>query len=86
MKEEHHEAALKAYSGTNFNITVEGKHHLGAAIWFKTYTKQYVSAKVQSWIQEVVQLADIATSQPYAAYAAFVHPVTGLIYLELFQM
>ena len=68
VKDEHHAAALQAFAGTNISITVEGKRYLGAAIGSKTYTEQYVSAKVQSWIQEVVQLAGIATSQPHAAF------------------
>ena len=38
VKEEHHATALQAFAGTNMSITVEGKHHLGAAIGSKTYT------------------------------------------------
>jgi hypothetical protein len=33
----------------------------------------YVKEKVQIWTQEINQLADIAISQPHAAYAGFVH-------------
>ena len=33
-------AALLAFAGTNISITVEGEHHLGAAIGSKTYTEQ----------------------------------------------
>ena len=73
VKEQCLENAKQQFAGTNVNITVEGKRHLGAAIGARKYTEQYVIDKVRTWTMEVNQLADIATSQPHAAYAAFVH-------------
>ena len=73
MKEQFPENAKQQFAGTNVNITVRGKRHLGAVIGERKYTEQYVSDKVRTWTMQVKQLADIATSQPHAAYAAFVH-------------
>ena len=39
----------------------------------KTFTEEYVSKKVQGWTKEIMQLAEVAVSQPHAAYAAFTH-------------
>lgn len=77
MKEEFLEKAKQLFEGTNVNITVQGKRHLGAAIGSREYTERYVGDKVKMWTQEVLQLADIATSQPHAAYAAFVHGLSS---------
>ena len=73
VKEQFLDEARRLFEGTNVNITVHGKRHLGAAIGSREYTEQYVGDKVKVWTQELLQLAEIATSQPHAAYAAFVH-------------
>ena len=55
--------AKDVFTGTNINITVEGKCHLGAAIGSRKYTEHDVGEQVKIWTQEVLQLAEIATSQ-----------------------
>ena len=71
------EEAKHLFTGTNVNITTQGKHHLGAAIGSRDYTEQYVREKVKMWIQEIHRLAEIATSQPHAAYAFFIHGLSS---------
>ncbi len=63
----------QVFAGTNVNIITQGKCHLGAAIGNRVFTKQCVQDKVTIWTQELHQLADIATSQPHAAYTGFIH-------------
>ena len=53
--------AKRLFEGTNVNITVQGKRHLGAAIESREYTEKYVGDKVKTWTQEVFLLAEIAT-------------------------
>ena len=53
------------------NITTEGKRHLGAVIGSQEYKDQYCNEKVQGWKREIELLAEIARSQPHAAYCAF---------------
>ena len=77
VKEEHIENATQAFADTGVQITTDGKHHLGAAIGSHTFTCEYVSRKVHEWTEEVKRLAQVATSQPHAAYAAFVHGLIG---------
>ena len=55
---------------------MEGRRQLGAALGTRSFTEVYVKNKVQEWVSEVVQLSQIASSQPQAAYAALTH---GLI-------
>ena len=77
VKEQFLDEARRQFQGTNVNITVHGKRHLGAAIGSREYTEQYVDDKVKVWTQQLLQLAEISTSQPHAAYAAFVHRLSS---------
>ena len=55
------------------NVTSQGRPHLGAPLGSKEFVDQFVSEKVSQWREELTLLADIAKSQPHAAYAAFTH-------------
>ncbi|XP_022802897.1 uncharacterized protein LOC111340333 [Stylophora pistillata] len=57
--------------GDEVNITTEGKRHLGAVIGSKVYRDHYCTEKVQGWKGEILTLAEIAKSQPHAAYIVF---------------
>ena len=74
VKAQFLEEAKHLFAGTNVNITTQGKRHLVAAIGSRD---QYVQEKVKMWIQEIHRLAEIATSQPHAAYAGFVHSLSS---------
>ena len=73
VKEEHIEQATLLFEGTGIQITKEGQRHLGAALGTQTFIERYVTEKVHEWSKEVNKLAEIATSQPHAVYAALTH-------------
>ena len=77
VKKQFFDKVKHLFEGTNVNITVQGKRHLGAAAGSREYTEQYVGDKVKTWTQEVLLLAEIATSQPHPAYSAFVHGLSS---------
>ena len=52
-------------------ITTEGKRQIGAAIGTEAFKVKYVSAKIEKWVLDVNQLADIAKEEPQAALSAF---------------
>ena len=52
-------------------ITVKGHKHLGAAVGEESYKTEFVSRKVETWVNELKTLSTIASSQPQAAYVAF---------------
>ena len=56
--------------GEEVNITTEGKRHLRAVIRLKEYKDQYRKDKVQGWVRDISSLAEIAKSQPHAAFIA----------------
>ena len=71
VKPEKLKEANDVFAGTGINITTEGRKHLGAALGQRSYLEEYVGSKVKEWISEVTLLAEFATSQPQACYAAF---------------
>ena len=71
VKSEKLKEANDVFAETGINITAEGRKHLGAALGQRSYLEEYVGSKVKEWISEVTLLAEFATSQPQACYAAF---------------
>ena len=68
------------FSGTGVQLTDDapnlehnaGQRHLGAAVGSAEYVAAYLDEKVARWSEQVHQLADVASTEPHAAYAAFV--------------
>jgi len=58
-------------------INCEGTRHLGAAVGNTDFKNSYGKHKVDNWILAVKKLADIATTQPHAAFAAFTQSLQG---------
>ena len=52
------------------NITGEGKRHLGAVIGSQNYKDEYCEGLIAEWEAELENLAEIAKSEPQAAYIA----------------
>ena len=77
IKPEHAEKARELYAGTGINITTEGKGHLGAAVSSRSFTEEHITAKVLKWSDEIKQLADMARTQPHAAYCAYTHGLSS---------
>ena len=71
VKPEKFKERNDVFAGTGINITTEGHKHLGTALEQRSYLEEYVGGKVKEWISEVTLLAEFATSQPQACYAAF---------------
>ena len=60
------------FKNTGINITEDGKHHVGAVIGSIEYRENYVTQKVNTWLDELNMLCDIARIGPQAAYSCFV--------------
>ena len=46
--------------------------HLGAVLGNTGVKDQYIADKVQGWCKDIKMLADIAESEPQAAYSAYI--------------
>ena len=75
--EEHENKAKVLFADTGVHITINGKHHLGAALGANSFTEEYVSHKVGKWVKEILRLSTIASTQPHAAYATFTHGISS---------
>ncbi|KAK3745771.1 hypothetical protein QZH41_004926 [Actinostola sp. cb2023] len=71
VKPEKEENARDAFKETAINVTTQGQTHLGAVVGSRSYLDEYVSKKVENWVNEITKLAEFAVSQPQACYAAF---------------
>ncbi len=70
VKEEFYDEAMDIFETTGIGITINGKRHLGAAIGKRLFVEEYVTKKVEEWVDQVHRLSTIAKTQPHAAYAA----------------
>ena len=69
VKEDRLEEAKFLFKDTEVNITKEGRRYLGSI----PYVRSFIQEKVDSWVKEVQLLAQIANTQPHAAYAGYTH-------------
>ena len=61
------------FMGSEVSITSQGRPYLGAALGSDEFCEQYITKNVSQWKEELVLLAKIATTQPHASFAAFIH-------------
>ena len=72
VKPSRKDIALKTFGNTGINITEDGKRHLEAVIDPIEYCENYVTQKVNTWLDELNMLCDIVRIEPQAAYNCFV--------------
>ena len=59
--------------GTCIKVDIERHEMLGSAIGSRQFTEQFVSKKIEQFVNEIESLAKIAERYPQSAYAAFSH-------------
>ena len=88
-KPEHAAAAKSLFQPTGVEVCsdgakdsgdepiAEGARHLGAAIGSSAFKSSFVEKKVKVWVQQVKDLAEVALTEPHAAFAVFTHCLQG---------
>ena len=71
-KKKHLDQTNALFEDIQVNITTHGRPYLGSDLGSKEFIDQFVSDRVNCWVQELLTLSDIAKSQPHAAHAAFI--------------
>ena len=66
----------QAREQSEVNITPHGRPYLGAPLGTDKFCVEFVQNKLMKWQEELALLVDVATSQPHATYAAFIHGFT----------
>ena len=69
-KEQYLPQARELFQESEVNITPHGRPYLGARLGTDKFCVESVQKKVMEWQEELALLADIATNQPHATYAA----------------
>ena len=76
VKEQHAEKAREAFQGTDITITTSGERHMGAVIGSAAAKDEYVSKKVNKWVEDVHELSSIAEDEPQAAYSCYTKAIS----------
>ena len=63
--------AKRLFDNDGVNITTEGHRHIGAALGSQSFKEEYVKKKVECWVKDINNLAEIAQEEPQAALSAF---------------
>ena len=63
--------AKQIFGDTEVKITTDGKKHLGAVIGSVERRKEFMNAKVETWVNELMMLSRIAAFAPQEAYTCF---------------
>ena len=72
---------LKEFENIDINISEDGKRHWGAVIGSIEYHENYVTQKVNTWLDELNILCDIARIAPQAEYSCFVNGYKHKVYI-----
>ena len=65
--------AKSVFASSSICYTTAGKRHLGASIGSENFRSDYATEKVNHWCDEMKKLAEIAITEPQAAFAAYIH-------------
>ena len=72
-EEPYAQTAKTLFQDSAIKLTSERHRHLGAIVGTVENKGTYVGEKVQLWVSQVKNLSQIATTQPHAAFTAFIH-------------
>ena len=64
--------AKRSFNGSNVQLTSAGKRHLGAVIGSGEFRNSYCKEIVDEWVKEIGVLAEVAVTEPQAAYTCFI--------------
>ena len=71
VKKEFETKAQQIFGESGVKISTRGERHMGAVIGSAEYKEEYVSLKVNKWVEDVEELANIAKDEPQATYASY---------------
>ncbi len=69
---------IERFTNTGLKVTSDVRAYLGSAIGSDSFVQSYSTNKIRDWCLVVSKLANIAMSQPHAAYSAWSHGIQHL--------
>ena len=73
VKESCYNEACSVFSNLSVNVTSSGHPHLGIPLGSQEYVEKCLCDKVNDWVDEILVLSKIASTQPHATYSALMH-------------
>ena len=64
------EKAKEVFEDTCLNITCLSRPYLGSPVGSEEFVCEFMSSKVDGWIEEMARLGEIELSQPHAVFSA----------------
>ena len=73
---ERFEAKAKAIFGkSGIKISTKGERHMGEVVCSERFKDEFVSNKVEKWVQDIEQLSNIAKDEPQSALSSFTRAI-----------
>ena len=63
--------AKMLFTPLGVTVTSAGQRHLGAVVGTDSFREEYVKQKVQCWVKDIEELAEIAIDEPQLVYASY---------------
>ena len=85
VKERIEAKATAIFGKSGIKISTRGERHMGAVVGSERFKVEYVSKKVEKWVQDIEQLSNIAKDEPQAALPVLLpelYPTGGHMYRE----
>ena len=76
-KPEHFSTAQEIFQHTGVAIKSDGARYLGGALGSVQYREACVTARANRWMEEIRALAEMAITQPHAAYVVLTKVLLG---------
>ena len=76
VKENYKQKAQEIFGASGITITTSGERHMGAVVGSVQHKEDYVSKKVEKWVQDIDQLTNIAKDEPQAALSSFTKAIS----------
>ena len=74
---ERFEAKAKAiFRKSGIKISTRGERHMGEVVGSERLKDEYVSNKVEKWVQDIEQLSNIAIDEPQSALSSFTRAIS----------
>ena len=77
VKDDNLAIATNIFCDTDIQVSTAGHRYLGAPLGSESFIESYITSKVSEWSAEIYKLAELANTQPQAAYGAFTHGLIG---------
>ena len=71
VKENFIPRAEELFHNTGINITAKGRKQLGAIVGTYEFKKEFISKKVEKWIEQIELLSKIGNIDPHSSYIAY---------------